>query len=797
MTIAPQLATQLAELHASLRAGQQQMAQWQSGELAVSAVPGAGKSTGMAVAAVITIANNQLSRQRQLVVVTFTRSAASNIRRKIRKHLQELRLPQSAFTVNTLHGLAFSIASSHAELSGFSAAETQIISEPRKLGLIKQAANRWLRKNPRLYEMLLEGRGFDGEDAERLRRQTILRTEVLPALAREAIATAKSAKLSPDDLRYADAGEILEVAAGLYETYQSLLHKQGMIDYDDMILGALRVLAQDSVQQYWQERVFAVFEDEAQDSSPLQTKLLEQLAVVRPQGRDAEMGGDRADLDRQNRDLEQRNNSQSVVNLDGANNQEGQQERHPENQNLNLIRVGDPNQAINSTFTNADPRFFNQFCDRAQSRGRLVSLDQAGRSSSRIMASANQVLDWVNSSTYAQPEPPFRQQHIRAVDPGDPQPNANPAPLPSRGNGLEINFPPNINHTVRLLYDRAQQLLAQNPELSMAVLVRQHNQGRFVCEELENFNRDHPDPIRVYDVEQRDRRSRVPEDMLAILQFLDRPHSPDNLKAALRVLSKRQIIKPQDLDALASLPEQFLYPTALDPNFTPIAIAARHICTGLLRAKLELPPYNLIAFIALTLRYDQGELATADKLSDRLSSQLEEYNLAAMVAALQDIVTSESFEAVEDENLEDRYTRSGQLTVISMHKAKGLDWDVVFMPFLHKRIIPGELFQKEAVKFLGEFTLPEVARAQIRAMIHGELIPDPTVAWSRCQSLKQAEEFRLLYVGMTRAKRLLWLSAARSAPFSWNNRDNLTDNADVCPALKTLVDSFPDAIGND
>jgi DNA helicase-2/ATP-dependent DNA helicase PcrA len=63
--------------------------------------------------------------------------------------------------------------------------------------------------------------------------------------------------------------------------------------------------------------------------------------------------------------------------------------------------VGDPNQAINSTFTNADPRFFNQFCDRAEQQGRLVSLDQAGRSSSRIMAAANLVLDWVNSSTYA------------------------------------------------------------------------------------------------------------------------------------------------------------------------------------------------------------------------------------------------------------------------------------------------------------------------------------------------------------------------------------------------------------
>jgi DNA helicase-2/ATP-dependent DNA helicase PcrA len=621
MTTAPQLATKLAELQATLRSGQRQMAQWQGGELAVSAVPGAGKSTGMAVAAVITIANQNLNRQRQLVVVTFTRSAASNIRRKIRQHLQELRLSQSAFMVNTLHGLAFSIASSHPELSGFSAAETQIISEPRKQGLIKQSANLWLRENPRLYEMLLEGRGFDGEDAERLRRQTILRTEVLPALAREAIAAAKSSHLLPDDLRYADAGEILEVAAGLYETYDHLLRQQGMIDYDDMILGALRVLEQESVQQYWQERVFAVFEDEAQDSSPLQTELLEQLAVVRFRSSELESGR-AAELNNLNSDRLNPSPTDANSSIDNS----GSSNDHRSLNLRNLIRVGDPNQAINSTFTNADPRFFNQFCDRAEQQGRLVSLDQAGRSSSRIMVAANLVLDWVNSSTYAQPEKPFRQQHIHPVDRGDPQLNANPAPLPSCGNGLEINFPLTITDTVQLIYDRAQQLFALEPELSMAVLVRQHNQGRFVCEELEKLNRDRQPPLKIYDVEQRDRRSRVPEEMLAVLQFLERPHSPDNLKAALRVLAKRQIIKPQDLDALASLPEQFLYPTVLDPKFAPIAITARHICTGLLRAKLELPPYNLIAFIALTLDYDQGELATADKLSDRLSSQLEESN---------------------------------------------------------------------------------------------------------------------------------------------------------------------------
>lgn len=45
----------LQRLRNGLRRGQQSMTDWQEGQLAVSAVPGAGKSTGMAVAAAFAI----------------------------------------------------------------------------------------------------------------------------------------------------------------------------------------------------------------------------------------------------------------------------------------------------------------------------------------------------------------------------------------------------------------------------------------------------------------------------------------------------------------------------------------------------------------------------------------------------------------------------------------------------------------------------------------------------------------------------------------------------------------------
>jgi DNA helicase II / ATP-dependent DNA helicase PcrA len=315
----------------SLRPGQQQMADWKSGPLAVSAVPGAGKSTGMAAAAAIAIANqyensatSRSSSRRQLVVVTFTRSAAANIKAKIRKYLRDdLSLPQTGFAVYTLHGLALNIASRHSDLSGLQLENITLITPSQSHRFIRTAVEQWIANNPGRYSRLLEGHQFDGEETERLRRQSVLRTEVLPELAITVIHEAKSSGISPEKLREwsqqtTDEYAILRVASGLYEQYQNLMRSRDFIDYDDMILAALRVLENHSARRIEQNQVFAVFEDEAQDSSPLQTQLLEILASDSLEEGEIGRGGEQ----------EQGENNNSA---------------------LNLVRVGDPNQAINST----------------------------------------------------------------------------------------------------------------------------------------------------------------------------------------------------------------------------------------------------------------------------------------------------------------------------------------------------------------------------------------------------------------------------------------------------------------
>ena len=196
---------------------------------------------------------------------------------------------------------------------------------------------------------------------------------------------------------YPDRYDILGISAGLYEAYQQLLIDRNYLDYDEMIAGALRVMADPTAKKLWQQQVHAVFEDEAQDSSPLQERLLRQLAGIP----DA-----------------------------------------PELQ-PNLIRVGDPNQAINSTFTPADPRYFRDFCQECSelidvnSSSRLEKMEQAGRSTQMIMSTANFVLDWGNNwlkppanidekNTIQTTESVFWLQTIRPVSAGDAQPNPSP-----------------------------------------------------------------------------------------------------------------------------------------------------------------------------------------------------------------------------------------------------------------------------------------------------------------------------------------------------------------------------------
>ena len=743
---------ELVELRKRLRVGQQPLGDWNGGKLAVSAVPGAGKSTGMAIGATIALIRNNLNQKQQLIIVTFTRSAAASIKQKIKELLEEFKHPPTGFTVYTLHGLALNIASRYPYLSGLDSETKTLVSPNQNHRLIQDTVEEWIKRYPDFYKTLLNGVSFDGEETEKMRRQSVLRTEVLPKLTKTTVREAKSSGLSSErlwELSYQDQDDysIFAVTAGLYEIYTTIARSRSLIDYDDMILGALRVLESPIVAEKLQAGVFGVFEDEAQDSNPLQAELLEALA---------------SDI----------NNP----------------EKPP-----NLVRVGDPNQAINSTFTPADPIYFRHFCETCQLENRLAKMDQAGRSSQIIIDTANHFLRWGNQN-HPQ-ELPFRVQDIHPVPLDDPQPDANPT---AEGKGLEIETPKHIYDTVERIGKRLITLLTDHPNHNAAILVRNNRQGNFLAENLSDLSREYNIPIN--EVSQSQRSSKIPTEILSLLKFLNRPHSSEYTKATLEVLTKRNLIAKQDLSALATYPEQFLYPSHLDPPQSKTVKKAAYYCRSLLKAKIELTSYQLISFLAFTLNYDPSELATVQKLSEQLRQETEgRVALDGVIEALTTIINTEQFTGVEEGENDQEYMKPGQVTIITMHKAKGLDWDYVFIPFLHKNNIPGQHRVPTPHKFLGDFTLASVARSRIRSVVHSQYlnasieIDPPLTAWKKAGELQTAEEYRLFYVALTRGKRLLWLSAAENAPFNWNqfnvrgaNSLQAADPSPFFPILKQI-----------
>jgi DNA helicase II / ATP-dependent DNA helicase PcrA len=739
----------LEALTKKLRNGQKIISEWSGGEMAISAVPGAGKSYCLAVGTALAIAKNDLHPKKQLLIVTYTRSAAISIKTKInqilKEDLQGILGPQAygSFIVQTIHGLALNIASRYRELAQIDLENSTLIIPTPSHKIIRNTVENWLTKNEFVYQNLLQGKEKYDEETEKLGRQMTLRTDILPNLAFTVIKEAKSSGLLPEELKeiskqIQEEFNILEIGAQLYQEYEILRKNGNYIDYEDLILAALNVLKNPKILKTCQEDFFAIFEDEAQDSSPLQGKLLALLAA------------------------------------NSANNNQ-----------INLVRVGDPNQAINSTFTPADPVYFNRFCDNCQAKNSLSTMDEADRSNSMIIRTANFLVRWLKSKKID-----FREQFIQEVIDTNTRKSSNPD---AEGKGVELEFPNNIYDTVKLIGDRVKFLLKNNPDKRAAILVRENAQGRFLAEKLAYLQQE--EGINIYEVGEIERQTKIPEEMLNLLRFIHRPHSSDNLKSALEVLKNRQKIRVEDINSLVIFPENFIYPIRPKSEEKSSLKEARLLLKKLLKAQLELPTNDLIPFLGMTLGYEGGELATNQKLSETINQQIMGNNsLKNIINILEDIVMYQRFEIVEEEN-DNKLLKPNQLTIITMHKSKGLDWDYVFIPFLNEKVLSGKCFVGKNKNFLGEINLDQVARNQIRDFNNNyQQIPNYQTAWKEVNKLKQGEEYRLLYVAITRAKSLLWLSSEKNLPFQWKsfngeNNDSLTTQ-ESCLFLEKLQEKL-------
>ncbi len=125
----------------------------------------------------------------------------------------------------------------------------------------------------------------------------------------------------------------------IYETYKTTLLSNNYIDYDDLLSLSLTLLRKDkNIREYYQNLMKYIIEDEAQDSSEIQQELIKILS--------------------------------------GYHN--------------NLIRCGDVNQAITTTFSNADVKGFRKFI----SENNNVKMNYSNRNATGIIDFANALIEY-------------------------------------------------------------------------------------------------------------------------------------------------------------------------------------------------------------------------------------------------------------------------------------------------------------------------------------------------------------------------------------------------------------------
>ncbi len=722
------------------RPAQERILEYTGGRLGISAVPGSGKTFTLSLLAaqlVEKLAAEGSMDNREVLVVTFTNSAVENFRLRINQFVtgQGL-LPGVGYRVRTLHGLAHDIVRERPGLVGLSE-DFGIVDERTGLEIKREAVINYLNQHPDVFAPFIKPEFLD--NPRRIERYLL---DDALEIANAVIRIAKNQRTDAARLRNARSKQsgtwpLLDFGLQIFSDYQRSLNLRGAIDFDDLIVLALQALEADAgflarMQMRWPY----VLEDEAQDSSLLQEQMLGLLTGVHG----------------------------------------------------NWVRVGDPNQAINTTFTSADPRFLRNFVARPDVTAR--PLPNSGRSAQPILDLANALASWSRVSHPVLPkEQALSAPAIQPTDPDDPQPN------PPPGNPAVYIYDRALtpDEEIDVIMKSVRVWLDKNPTQTVAVLTPDNYRGAGVVRKMEEQG------IPVDESLLRTNNSvRVAANALArILLYISEPHTPAHLprlwleswwpRRGLPASGEKPVASIAKEDELpeavrvfaralgkATQPERVFFPAAGDdwlddigwihdhPGFPAVAETFR---ADLRRwtAATVLPIDELVLTLGNDIFTEPSDLAFAHSVAILLARRAREQphlRLPDLAKELEDIAQNRRrIVGMSDDSLGYEPT-PGKVTVATMHGAKGLEWDRVYLASVNSYSYPSgtddEDYRGERWFVRDNLNLTAEVIAQTEQLHMGtldEYIPGAATRQARIDIA--AERLRLLYVGITRARREL------------------------------------------
>ncbi|MCM1010646.1 MAG: ATP-dependent helicase [Fusobacterium sp.] len=620
------------------RDDQKPVLEYRAGKMAISAVPGAGKTT-ILLALIVKLLECKVPAE-NIFVMTYMESAARNFRDRIKNIFPDsAQLPN----ISTIHGLALRI----------------------------------LKENNNFERLGLSG---DFEICDDTVRGRIIRAIAVKTGVQDdeladfdrAVSIAKFAQFENPQSTDPKINKFLK----FFAFYRQTLAGQNLIDYDDILLYSVQLLERfEDVREYYQNICHFIIEDEAQDSSSLQQRLINLLSA-----------------------------------------------KHG-----NLIRCGDINQAITTTFSNADVAGFWRFIEESQK----VSMDCSQRCTKDVWTLANNLILWSETKGFLQGS--FYQMFMRPVE------GRNPVSQ----NAVRANVFPTPKDEKDFIVKEIRNIFKHDPKATVGILLRSNFQVNTWASHIENSG------LKTITRTECLAQKLIFRVIFAILKVVLSPFDNDIAAGAYEILAELGAFKYKNTNFIREAKVPFVQ---LNPDEIEDVEFSRFYWEILYWVShTSLSPEQLAMKIGL--HYFSSEIEKSNvyliaTLVKRLS--LNTNGLRGIVQQLEELsrknrVSGFNFFSEEDEN--DKGFFEGKIQIMTMHKSKGDEFDYVFIPELTERNLTFEVSElklkpsdnfNENLRRLSHTYQPKTQKDIMKGIL--------------------TENLKLLYVAITRARRYLYIS---------------------------------------
>lgn len=561
-----------------------------------------------------------------ILAVTFTNKAAGEMRERVFRLLQRAPSGEGP-NVSTFHSFCVRLLRRdgaplaqvrHGFTTGFN-----IYDDDDQVALIKQ-----------IYKRL-------GLDEKFMQHRA--------ALSR--ISHAKNQKQGPADFARQAADPKMSRLAVVFEQYQQELEKANALDFDDLLLEAVRLLQTDAAtRELWSRRIEHLMIDEYQDTNRSQYELMRLLTGPR----------------------------------------------------RNVAVVGDEDQSIYG-WRGADIRNILDF-ERDFPGARVVRLETNYRSTKTIVAAAAAVVE--NNKA--------RKEKL----------------LRSAGEeGLPVTYfeAADGEQEAMMIAETIQKLLRGGPDVKIAVLYRTNFQSRLIEEALRRYGRKYivVGGLSFYQrAEIKDAMAYLrllldPRDNIGLLRILNVPArgiGQTTVAQLEKIAAERKLTL---LEAISAACDEHLMGARAEASLA----AFRRLIDELRADAAAAPPDQTLRAVLEKTGYRQMLANDATLDSESRLANLDELVSAAADAAERGESLREFLDYAALVSDADQVDEKAQISLLTLHNAKGLEFPVVFIAGMEEGIFP-----------------------------HSR---------SRESEAQLEEERRLCYVGMTRAMKRLYLSSAR------------------------------------